>query len=254
MKKLKVLYVDVETAPLLSYLWRANQQWVPHEFMETTYFLICWSAQFADSTKMHSGVLTPKEALAQDDIRIAAELADLVREADVVVAHNADQFDLPTITTRLMLRGLEPLGPYRTIDTLKIAKRDLNMPYNNLDHLAEALGLGKKRDTKFELWRRCIQGEKKALSEMLRYNKHDVVLLIGVFDKMKRYVRNLTRLVDAEEQDEMACPHCGSDELIGRGYYRTQASNFHKLQCKGCGRYCRLRKSIPEAKLGVHPL
>jgi predicted RNA-binding Zn-ribbon protein involved in translation (DUF1610 family) len=253
MTKLKVLFVDIETAPLLSFVWQPDPDYIPHEALVHDSFMLAWGAKWAGQKRVLTGLLTSDEARQQDDRRIVIELADLVRQADILVAHNGDQFDIPMLNNRLLIMGLEPIGPVRSIDTLKLAKRNFRLPYNKLDFLAEALGLGQKLKTGFDLWRRCYLGEGAALAKMRRYNMHDVRLLEQVFEKLRPHVQGLARLSEAERAGERACPSCGSYQLIARGFYRTQASTYQKWRCKDCGRYSRAR-TAERNRFTVHPL
>ncbi len=255
--KSKVLFYDIETAPLLSHHWRMFRENIGQDQNLAIQFMYCWSAKWGDSDEVLSDRLTPEEALAQDDSRIVLSLAELIREADVVVAHNGDRFDLPMVNTRIVVLGQENLGPTETIDTLKLAKKNFRFPKNSLDFLAEHL-LGKRKlKTEFELWRDCYQGDERALRDMEKYNREDVVILEGVFEAMRPHVRRLKRLYDADHDHQVVCPSCGVEGIENfqrRGYYRTQASTFPKYQCKNCGRYHRGRVSIKRHRAKLYPL
>lgn len=247
---MKILYFDIETAPLLAYIWTPWEPMVSHKQVENTDFMLTWAAKWAHKKGVMSDRLAPHEATSQNDINIVESLSELIREADVIVGHNLDKFDLPKLNGRLMIHGLEPLPPVIQVDTLKLAKRSFKLPYNRLDFLGEALGVGNKIKTDFDLWRRCYMGESVALKQMEKYNRQDVRLLEEVFEKMRPYVKNLPRLVDGTG---FMCPNCGSYDLQRRGVYRTKASNFQKYQCNECKRYCRERIS-EKRRLDVHPI
>lgn len=251
--KLKVLIYDLETAPLLAHIWHPADDYVSHERLIHDSFLLTWSAKWHGEKKIHSGVVTGREARAQNDARIVGDLAAMIREADFLVAHNADRFDIPMFNNRLLVLGQEPMGPKRTIDTLKLAKRNFRLAYNKLDYLGEVLGLGKKLKTDFQLWKDCYAGDEKALARMLRYNRQDVALLELVFDRLLPYVKNVPRLVEAATLGQTACPFCGSIHLIGRGKHRTNVSTFQRFQCVDCKKYCRSR-SADKMRLSVAPL
>lgn len=251
--KLKILLFDLETAPMLAYVWRPTDDYVQSERLINDTWVMCWAAKWADSTKTMTGLVTPDEAIAQDDSRIVKDLAELMREADILVAHNGDRFDIPKINTRLLLMGLDPLGPVQSIDTLTLAKKNFDLPYNKLDYLAEMFGFGNKIKTGFQLWKDCYHGEEKALKQMSKYNVKDVDLLEKVFNRLKPYVKNLKRLYEPESAGEFACPFCGSNDLAKRGVYRTQSSTFQRYCCGLCGKYSRLRTSFKE-KFSVVPL
>lgn len=251
MEKHKMLFFDLETAPTLAYVWSPAEGYVNAERMIKDFFILSWAAKWADGTKILGDVLTGREARAQSDGRIVRNLAKLVREADVVVAHNINKFDIPKLNTRAMLLGQAPLGPVRTIDTLILARQNHALAYNNLNYLARVLGLGEKVKTDFKLWAECYHGDEKALAKMHVYNKHDVTLLEAVYGGIRPTVRNLPRLVDGGS----GCPSCGSALLTKRGFYRTNASTFQRYQCSDCARYSRARKADKtRGNSDYHPL
>jgi len=255
MTNLKILFYDIETSPLLAHIWRPSDDYVTSDRLVRDSWIICWSAKWAhEKNKVHVGVVTPQEAIDQDDGRIVKQLADMIREADIIVAHNGDRFDLPMFNSRLLVLGEEPLGPVQTIDTLKLAKANFRLAYNKLDYLAEILGIGRKLKTDFALWKAAYHGDTKALVQMSKYNIKDVVLLEEVFNKLKPYVKGLKRLVDATHDDEFACPSCGKNALMKRGFARTQSATYQRYQCTACTRYSRSRTSIAQPKFAVVPL
>jgi len=250
---LRVLFYDLETSPLLAYIWRPADDYVTMDRLIHDSWLICWSAKWAHETKIHTGLVTTQEAIDQDDSRIVQELAEMIRSADIIVAHNGDRFDLPRFNARLLLLGQEPLGPVQTIDTLTLARKNFALAYNKLDYLAEILGFGNKLKTDFALWRNAYHGDPKALKQMSRYNVKDVVLLEKVFNKLKPYVKGLKRLMEPDYYNEFACPFCGSDDLVKRGLVRSQSSTFQRYQCGGCDKYSRSRVA-EKPKFSVVPL
>lgn len=251
--KLKILFFDLETAPLLAYIWRPSDDYVTSERLVRDSWIICWSAKWAHEKKVHVGVVTPAEAISQDDARIVRDLADMIREADIIVAHNGDRFDIPMFNSRLLLLGEEPLGPVQTIDTLKIARANFRLAYNKLDYLAQILGIGQKLKTGFDLWQKCYHGDQKALNDMSKYNIKDVILLEEVFNRLKPYAKSLKRLMEPDVPDQFACPMCGSQNLTKRGYARTQSCTYTKYQCGNCKRYSRSR-SAEQPKFSVVPI
>lgn len=236
---LRVLFYDLETAPLLAHIWSPYDDYVTHDRLLKPGFLLTWSAQWRGEKQIISGCVTGDEARVQDDSRIVFELAELIRQADIIVAHNVDKFDLPVFNTRLLAHRQEPLGPVKTIDTLKLAKGAFRLPYNKLDYLADFLFGDKKIKTDFQLWKDCYAGDEAALARMLKYNRKDVVLLRRVFEALIPYVKNLPRLQHLAGTDK--CPTCGSFDLIARGFRRTPTADYVQLQCKSCGRYSRRR-------------
>ncbi len=251
-KRLRLLFYDIETLPMLAYIWRLKTEYVQPGMLEVDdTIMVSWSAKWSDETKVRSQVLTSAEAKAQEDGRIVAGLASLLRKADYAIAHNGDRFDLPTVNGRLLLNKLEPLGMVQTIDTLKIARQSFNLASNRLDFLARKLDFDGKIPVSFDVWRRCVLGETKALREMRTYNKHDSVLLEHVFHALAPYAKRLPRLVDATEWRQEMCPYCGSDRRKKSGLYRTNVNTFRKFRCGECRREHRGWQAIGSKKAGT---
>jgi hypothetical protein len=240
---LKVLFFDLETAPLLAFIWRPNDEYIPHDRLNHDSFLLCWSAKWAHEKRVLSGSLTSKEARKQDDERIVLELADLIKQADVIVAHNIKGFDLPMLNNRLLLNGLDPLPPVPVIDTYLAARKTFRLAYNKLDYLADILGFGKKIKTDFDLWRECYHGDEAAMTKMVFYNRRDVVLLEKVFNRLKAYIP-LPSMVTGSTPGEMCCPYCGSVKFWKRGVKRYPVMVYQQFQCQACRKYFRAEKGL----------
>lgn len=231
---LSILIFDVEIsyAQFLGFPDK-RPQYIQHHQIEVPQYMHCWAAQWAGQSKMLADRQTSEESLARDDARIAESLAALVRNADIVIAHNSDGFDVPRLRNRLIIHDQEPLGPVATLDTLKVAKK-LGFSHNSLAALAKEMKLGGKMDTPKDLWRQSFHGSDVALQLMLRYCKQDVALLAQVFDKLRPHATSLPRLVDGEGS---FCPNCGSSHYQVRKYRRTRAGKSVQYQCQVCMRY-----------------
>jgi hypothetical protein len=235
---MRILFFDVETAPLHTFIWRPNQGWVPYQMMEKESVMLSFSAKWRGEREIISDIVLPEEARRLDDYRVAAQLGDLMRQADIVIAHNLDKFDLPVVNGRLILQKLEPLPPLQRIDTLKMSHK-FGFAYHNLDYLAKAFFSEHKIKTDFELWRRVMRGDEVAARRMLRYNQKDVKLLEKVFERMLPYVHGLPALVNGRGVDAKPyCPFCGSEKLQRRGFSRPgKVNTYIKWQCTRCKKY-----------------
>lgn len=253
---LRVLFFDVETAPLLSFHWRVWKENIAPSQIERESFMLCWAARWQGQKRILSDLVTADEALAQDDGRIVESLAELVRTADVIVAHNVDRFDLPVLNTRLLHLGLDPLPPVRTLDTLKVAKKSFKKTFNRLSYLADSLGIEAKHAMVFDDWRRACAGNVTALKKMRSYCRQDIEVLEAVFEAMRPYAKGLPRLVEATREMQRACPHCGAGFEFQEpsGLHRTNASNFHRYRCERCGKFSRGRNSVLGKQVSLVPL
>lgn len=241
----KILVFDIETSPLKAYvfatrLWEAN---ITEEQVLSEWFALCWSAKWLFGDEIMSDRLTGKEAKREDDSRIVKSLWRLLNEADIVIAHNGDRFDVPNMNTRFIVNGLPPTSPYQTIDTCSIAKKQFGFSHNNLNALARVFGFETKIETNFELWKKCVDGNEKALEKMQIYNKHDVELLEDVYMKIRPWIHshpNLGLYVDATEP---ICSNCGSKNVtLTDKFSYTTTGKYPLYRCE-CGAYIRVRTS-----------
>ena len=206
--------------------------------------MLTWSAKFLGSDITYSEKLTGKEAVEEDDSRIVKKLWNLLNDADMVVAHNGDAFDLPKIRSRFAIHGLPPTTFYHQIDTKKIAAKEFGFASNKLDALAKSFGIGSKIHTEFELWSECMKGNDTALEEMRVYNVYDVEILEKVYLKLRPYIKNHPNVTFYSTSNAMRCPSCGGKHLYKESFYHTHASVYQTYRCQDCGALSRDRKSI----------
>lgn len=242
---LKILIVDVETSPKKAYIWRMWKENISPSQLIDDWFMLSWSAKWLGSDIVHGEGLSAQEAMLQDDRRILSKLWNMLDEADVIIAHNGDKFDVPVMNTRFLFNNLLPPSPYKQIDTLRVAKRKFNFSSNRLDYLGEFLGVGRKIDTGgFELWSRCLDGDHDALEAMLTYNKQDVILLEKVYNKLMPYMNIHPNHSVMNTEDKHVCPKCASSNIQRRGYYSTNISTFQRFRCNDCGSWSRARQNV----------
>lgn len=242
-----ILYLDIETAPNLAYVWgHYEQNVIEHEL---PWYIICAAWRWENERKVYSVAQIDDEKAFQknnaDDTIVVKKLWEILDKADIIIAHNGDRFDLRKIHARFAILGMKPPSPYRTIDTLKQARKHFAFNSNRLDDLGEILGLGGKTShSGFAMWKGCMAGDEKAWRAMVRYNKRDITLLRDVYMALRPWIKNHPSIIvmgDAEDLD--SCPTCGKDELMRRGYRYTNVSTFRQYLCKNCGAWPSTRLS-----------
>lgn len=188
-------------------------------------------------------VLTPKEAIAQDDKRIVQDIWNILEKADIVIAHNGDYFDFPWVNAQFLKHGLPVPSPYQTVDTRTAAKKAFRFPSYKLDYIAKRLGLPTKYHTDFDLWKQCREGNPAALEYMRNYNEQDIYVLEDVYVALRPWIKhpNMSLYV-VVEGDMYVCPHCGSDDFDPAKKYRTPAGVFDSFRCNNCGAVGRWHK------------
>ena len=104
-KQPKVLLIDIETTPMQCHVWGTWKQRIGHEQVINDWFMLSYSAKWLFDSKMYGSVLTHDEAISKDDSRITKELWKLFDQADVLIGHNINGFDLPKVQTRFLLNN-----------------------------------------------------------------------------------------------------------------------------------------------------
>jgi len=233
---MKILLIDIETAPNLGYTWGKWEQNV----IENKYdwYILCFAAKWHGDKDIIFRSIADVPAFKKnkrDDRYVVRELWKLMHDADVIVAHNGQAFDVRKIKTRFLIHGMKPTSPFKVVDTKRVAKAIFKFDSNKLDELGRQLGVGRKHvHTGFDLWLRCMNGEKKAWKEMETYNIRDVILLEEIYDKLLGWMTNHPNhnLYDGTRGN---CPNCGSVRLQSRGKGRVIGHEYRKFQCLDCG-------------------
>jgi hypothetical protein len=239
----KLLLLDIETVPMTVLSWSLFKPMISHTNIVRDWNILSWSAKWIYDSHMMSDVLTPEEAIAGEDKRIMGGLWTLLDEADIIIGHNVDKFDLRRVNARFILNGLIPPSPYKTIDTLRSAQKNFHFSSNRLDYLGMLIRNKGKIHTDFELWKRCMAGEIEALEEMKTYNEEDVRVLEEVYVFLRPFFKlhpNLGLLMEAGKE---VCAYCGHDELFECGNYYTTVAEYTALRCAKCGAPSRRRNS-----------
>ena len=187
---LKILFVDIETAPIKAAMWSMWQQGVGLNQIDSDWYILSFSAKWS-----HSDEVIYKDLRGvvdkEDDSELMEMLFDLLNEATVVVAHNGRKFDVKKINARLILNGLPKPSHYRVVDTLEIAKRQFAMTSHKLEYLTDKLCQTKKskhgKFAGYTLWAECLKDNLEAWQEMEEYNKLDVLSLEELYSVLSSW-------------------------------------------------------------------
>ena len=235
----KILFLDIETAPIMAAIWQpyeANAVWV-----ERDTFILAFAAKWSHKKQVKTWAL-PDYSLYRrdkfDDRSLIKDLWGLLDEADVVVAHNGDAFDIKKINARFIVHKLNPPTPYKTIDTLKISRQAAKFDSNKLDNIGRYTGEGRKiPNTGAALWRGCYWGDSKSWRAMRRYNAQDVLLLESVYHRLRPWAKSHPVLTAYAPRLKIACPTCLSGDVHRRGWRVAKFKKSPRFQCQGCGHW-----------------
>jgi len=102
------------------------------------------------------------------------------------------------------------------------------------------------------MWLKCIEGDKKALQEMLDYNVKDVEIMEDLYNIVRPWITNhptMTMFLD-KEPENLTCSVCLSENIkLTSNKPRTKVSEFPVYRCNDCGVLMRGRKSSSKTKL-----
>lgn len=215
-----------------AYVWGKYEQDVI-AYIEQGYML-SWSAKWLGGKQITRGLDDYKgyKPDNHDDKSLVKELYDLIEQADIVIAHNGDRFDVKKMNVRFITHDLPPPDPYKTIDTLKVARKYFAFNSNKLDDLGEFLKVGRKvKHHGFDLWLGCEKGDPTSWQLMKKYNKQDVILLEQIYLKLRPWITNHPHFID----EIVDCPNCNSNHLLKRGFGLNRLGKYQRYQCLSCG-------------------
>jgi uncharacterized protein YprB with RNaseH-like and TPR domain len=245
----KILVFDIETAPLLAYVWGTRDENIGVNQIHKDWYVIAWAAKWLGDPP--SKVIYFDQRNAKDienDREILKPLWKLLDEADIVVTQNGKNFDSPKLNARFIIHGMRPPSPYQHLDTYQIVRYAAKFTSNKLEYLTEKLckkykKLAHKKFPGFELWKECLKGNLRAWNEMRRYNKHDVLATEELYTKIQAWVPRNAAQVYPVGKSNAQCGVCGAVGLMrARGYTYTSVSRYRKYVCKACGKWTNGRR------------
>lgn len=248
MKKPKILIVDIETAPILAYLWGLWDQNVSLSQIKSDWHLLAWAAKWLDDPPSKVMYMDQRNAKnIEDDKIILKEIWKLLDEADIIITQNGKAFDEKKLNARFILNGFKPPSSFKHVDTKQIASRKFGFTSNKLEYMTEKLNTKYKKlkHKKFpgqELWTECLKGNIEAWKEMEKYNKHDVLSTEELYLKFQPWDNSINYNL-YQDTEETVCS-CGCDKFHKNGYAYTSLGKFQRYSCSQCGAEVRGRNNL----------
>ena len=242
---MKILALDIETTPLVTYTWGLWNQNIGINQIEEPSRVMCFAARWLGEPKRSIRFFSEFHHGHEDMVEAAWELVD---EADALLTWNGISFDEKHLNREFLLADLGPPSPVFSIDMMAQVKRRFRFDSNKLDWVSDQLRAGRKLNhAGFQLWLRCMAGDEKAWREMQRYNEQDVHLLIEDFDRLSPWLRlpnqNLFEALGG-------CPTPGcTGTPVKQGFRRNQTGTFQRYRCRECKRWSTSGKSLERAEL-----
>lgn len=233
----RVLFFDIETKPMLVYAWGLFDQNISLNQIKEDWSVLSWAAKWRGSKKiLYSDLRDTKNT--NNDKKILKEIWSLLDKADIVVTQNGIKFDSKKLNARFAIHGLRPPSSYKHIDTLVLAKRHFGFTSNKLEYLSNTLNkkfkkLKHHKFEGFELWKQCLLGNIKAWNEMRKYNKHDVLALEELYNKLAPWDNAINFNIYSDGIVNKC--KCGHDKFKQNGFGYTATGKFQRYKCLACG-------------------
>ena len=237
---MKILYLDIETAPHKVYAWGLfNQNVSINQIVEAGYTL-CYAAKWHDKGRVMF------DSIHQTEPKQFIEgVWELLNEADAVVHYNGEKFDIPTLNKEFLLHDLVPPDPYHQIDLYRVVRKRFKFASNKLDYICQALGIGAKVEHMgMDLWNKCMQGDNKAWKLMERYNKQDVALMPELYNRLLPWIQSHPNHALYTGEARPVCPNCGSVHVHKKGTETTKTMVYQRYRCADCGTPIRGRTTV----------
>ena len=232
MNGLKILLMDMELSYATYFKFPSKKPVYdsPDNIISEQY-CVCAAWKWHHETSVYS--LSVKKP--HDDLAIAKKLHKLFDEADVIVAHNGDAFDIKHANTLFKKHGLTPITDKKTIDTLKLARKYFAFSGNSLGKLLRLFNIGDK-DEKPD-WKLLTVGDKKEIKKAEKYCRTDVIGLEKIFVELRPFMKNYPTL-RANRDRPVECDMCGCKKLHSVGVCWRSGNKFvQRIRCTNpkCG-------------------
>ena len=233
----KILIFDIETAPMLGYVWSLWENTLGLNQVEQDWYILSWAAKWNHENEvMYMDQRNAKNI--EDDKKLLQQIWKLLDEADIVVTQNGKKFDVKKLNARFILNGMQRPSQFKHIDTKILAGRHFAFTSNKLEYLTDKLCVKYKKlkhakFSGFSLWKECLAGNSEAWQEMEEYNKYDVLSLEELYTKLIGWDGEINYNV-YRNNTEYRC-NCGSNQFTKHGFLYTNTGKFQRYECKNCG-------------------
>jgi hypothetical protein len=255
----KVLLFDIETAPMLAYVWGLWDQNVGLNQIEEDWHVLSWAAKWLGDPV--SEIMYMDQRGRRDitnDKKLLKQIWLLLDEADIVITQNGKKFDVKKLNARFLHHGFPPPSSFKHIDVYQLAKKHFAFTSNKLEYLTNKFNRKYKKLTEkrkfvgFNLWTAVLKGVKSAWYEMEKYNKYDVFSLEEWYHIIAPWDASINFSLYHDSEDHICS--CGSTKFKKNGYWYTATGKFQRYKCLSCGKESRSRQNLfsKEKKQSLH--
>lgn len=184
----------------------------------------------------------------------------LMCEADIIVGHNVDGADVPWLLGDFYIPrighthrpNLPPLPPFKTVDTLKVLRRQFKSgaPFKGLDAFCQIVGIPSKTDRyDRDAMERAVAGSVEDRERLTDYCAGDVVAGQWIYDWERPHIKNHPALfIDGQDKLD-TCRACGGETKPIAKRYVADIFTYSMKRCVRCGWHGRL--SIEPERMSI---
>lgn len=225
----KLLLLDIETTPIISYTWGTFKQDIALNQIKEDWKILSFAAKWLDSKNIIFTDMRNK--------RMIKTIWILLNECDILITHNGKRFDQKRLNAQFILNGFQPPASYKHIDTLEIAKAKFDFTSNKLEYLSQKLCSHKKdkhaKFPGFDLWKECLNGNPQAFHELKKYNTKDILALEDLYKKLYPWYAKIN--FNLYRNDTINTCQCGSTKFKKKGFALTETGRYQRYKCAKCG-------------------
>jgi len=181
--------VDIETALMKVFVYDlyVPSKRIYKDAIIQNSFVVNWAAAWLDMDyqiqgRIISEVVTPKEAVKQNDKRILEPLFYMMDSADYICGHNSNSFDIKKLNWRFLKHGWGFPHEAKKLDSFRMSGTHTKPASRGLEHLSVEFGGKRKMGLDLFEWQEIVeQGTPKLLRKADRYCRGDVKEGVLVF-------------------------------------------------------------------------
>lgn len=248
MSKPKILLLDIETAPILGYVWGLWENNLGLNQIKSDWHILAWAAKWLEdpvSKIMYQDQRKAKNI--EDDKQLLKGIWKLIDDADIIITQNGVSFDIKKLNARFVLNGMPPPSSFKHVDTKRIASKKFAFTSNKLEYMTNKLctkykKLKHNKFSGFELWSECLKGNLEAWNEMEKYNKYDVLSLEELYLKLQPWDNSINFNLYTDDLTKVCA--CGSTSFKKNGYKYTSVGKYQRYSCLSCGSEAKDRNNL----------
>ena len=156
-------------------------------------------------------------------------------EADVIVGHNVAAFDTKKLKADWAMMGLKAPRPWKSVDTLTIARREFGFESNTLASLCQRMNVPGKVDKYDPICAEAaVTGDLEAQKRLRIYNQGDIEASEALYDAFRGWIANHPFM--GLHGEEKVCNQCAGHELtLLPTKYRAVVLDYPLYRCDDCG-------------------